>query len=228
MAWRDGKIESDASWRRLSPYRKVKRPRTRIVTADEIGRLLDAAKPDLRKLILGGLYTGCRAGELRELRASNFNYKAGLLFVHGTKTGRSRNIVLSYEAISFFERITHGLGEQHPIFHQHHLKCWSKSGYAFAIRKASSDAAIVPPIVFQNLRHTYASNLIMAGVSPFVIADQLGHADCTQIIKTYGHVSAEFAVDQIRRRSPLIIASAEEVGLTAEWHQKIGSLPAYK
>lgn len=188
-------------------------------------RLLAAAQPDLRKLILGALYTGCRAGELRELRPSNFDYKSGHLFVHATKTSRSRNIVLSYEAISFFERITHGLGDQHQIFHNHHLQCWPKSSYTNAMRQASSDAGLEPLPVLQDLRHTYASNLIMAGVSPFVIADQLGHADCTQIIKTYGHVSAEFAVEQIRRRSPLVVASASEARRTEKWHRKLNIAP---
>ena len=221
MAWRDGRIENDAAWRRLSPYKNVKKARCRILSKDEVDRLLSVARPDMRKLILGGLYTGCRAGELRELRPSNFNYQSGHLFVHATKTSKSRNIVLSFEAISFFERITHGLGDQHPIFHKNHLQCWPKSAYTMLMRRTSEQAGLDPPVVFQDLRHTYASNLIMAGVSPFVIADQLGHADCTQIIKTYGHVSADFAVEQIRRRSPLVIASASEVARTAKWHRKL-------
>jgi len=223
MAWRDGKIDSDTAWRRLSPYKNVKKARNRILSKDEIDRLLAAARPDLRKLILGGLFTGCRAGELRELRPSNFNYVAGHLFVHATKTSRSRNIVLSYEAISFFERISFGLDDQHPLFHKEHLDCWSKSAYTRFMRQASERAGLSPPVVFQDLRHTYASNLIMAGVSPFVIADQLGHADCTQIIKTYGHVSADFAVEQIRRRSPLVVASPKDVARTAKWHRNLGA-----
>jgi integrase len=221
MAWRDGKIENDAAWRRLSPYKNVKKARCRVLSKEEVDRLLAAARPDLRKLILGGLYTGCRAGELRELRPSNFDYESGRLFVHATKTGRSRNVVLSFEAISFFERITHGLGDQHPIFHKDHLQCWPKSAYTRLMRQASGQAELDPPAVFHDLRHTYASNLIMAGVSPFVIADQMGHADCTQIIKTYGHVSADFAVEQIRKRSPLIVASSDAVARTAKWHSKL-------
>ena len=79
--------------------------------------------------------------------------------------------------------------------------------------------------MLQDLRHTYASNLIVAGVSPFVIADQLGHTDCTQIIKTYGHVSAEFAMEQRRRRSPLVVASASEARRTEKWHRKLNIAP---
>lgn len=219
LAWRDHRIESDAAWRRLLPYRSVRKARARMLTKNEIAALLAVAPPDLKKLILGGLFTGCRVGELRALRPSNFNYEAGRLFVHATKTGRSRNVILSYEAISFFERATHGLGEQHLIFRTRECEPWAQAGHTWHMRKASADANLDPPVVFHDLRHTYASHLIMAGVSPFVVADQLGHADCTQVIKTYGHVSAEFAVDQVRSLSPRIEASEAANKRMERWHK---------
>lgn len=225
LAWRDGRIESDAQWRRLRPYRGVRKPRSRIVSPEEVEALLAAARPDLRKLILGALYTGCRSGELRALRPSNFNYEAGTLFVHATKTSRSRNVVLSYEAIPFFERLVFGLAEKDPIFRMESGRAWSARGYCHLMREASSDASIDPPVIFHEFRHTYASRLLMSGVSPFVVADQLGHADCTQIIKTYGHVSAEFAVEQVRTLSPRIQATAAEVKKTARWFKKLKDNP---
>ena len=228
MAWRDGKIAEDGAWRRLKPHRHTRKARKRVLSDDEIKALLAAAPLDLRRLILGALFTGCRAGELRELRPSDFNYRAGSLFVHATKTGRSRNIVLSYEAISFFERLTEGLGEQHPIFYREGRKPWGRSLHTRPMRNASADAGLEVPVVFHDLRHTYASRLIMAGVSPFVVADQLGHADCTQLIKTYGHVSAEFAIEQVRERSPRVAASAAAVQKTAKWHKEIQNDPSPK
>lgn len=225
LAWRDGRIESDTQWRRLLPYRSVRKSRKRFLNQDEIDALLKASPLDLRKLILAALFTGCRSGELLALRPSNFNYESGTLFVHATKTGRSRNIILSYEAISFFERLTHGLGEKHPVFRKRTGEPWGHRGYCYPMRKVSVDAALEPPVVFHELRHTYASRLIMAGVSPFVVADQLGHADCTQIIKTYGHVSAEFAVDQVRKLSPRVEATAAAIQKTARWHRKLKESP---
>ncbi|MFN4228282.1 tyrosine-type recombinase/integrase [Parvibaculum sp.] len=225
LAWRDGRVETDTQWRRLLPYRSVRKARKRILNRNEIDALLAASPPDLRELILGALFTGCRSGELLVLRPSNFNYVSGTLFVHATKTCRSRNVVLSYEAISFFERLTHGLGEKHPIFRKGNGEPWGHRGYCYLMRKASAAAGLEPPVVFHELRHTYASGLIMAGVSPFVVADQLGHADCTQIIKTYGHVSAEFAVDQVRKLSPRIEATAAQVRKTARWFRKLKENP---
>jgi integrase len=204
LAWRDQRIESDASWRRLQPYRGVRKARARILDQAEIAALLDTCPGDLRQLVLASLHTGCRIGELRAMRRSSFNKAAGCLFVHATKTGRSRNIVLSHEAIAFFERMTRGLNENQLVFRTASNLPWTIAGHSARMRKAAAEARLEPPVVFHELRHTYASGLLMAGVSPFVVADQLGHADCTQVIKTYGHVSAAFAIDQIRRLSPQI------------------------
>lgn len=172
---------------------------------------------------MGALLTGCRVGELLALRPSNFNHESGHLFVHASKTGRSRNIVLSYEGISFFERLTHGLGEKDPLFVMSSGRPWSKGGHAMPMRCASLEAGLNPPAIFHDLRHTYASNLIMAGVSVFVVADQLGHADCTQVIKTYGHISSHFATEQLRTLSPIVDSSLAAVRRTAKWHKGLAS-----
>ncbi|MBX3489994.1 MAG: site-specific integrase [Parvibaculum sp.] len=187
--------------------RGVRKARARILDQDEIAALVAACPGDLQALVLASLYTGCRIGELRAMRRSAFNSEAGSLFVHATKTGRSRNIILSYEAVEFFAGITRGLDEKQLVFRRIDGLPWTITGHSARMRKVSADAGLDPAIVFHELRHTYASGLLMAGVSPFVVADQLGHADCTQVIKTYGHVSAAFAVDQIRRLSPRIAAS---------------------
>lgn len=228
MAWRDGRIADDGPWRRLRPYPNARRARQRVLGDEEIRALLAAAPLDLRRLVKGALFTGCRVGELRELRPSNFNYRSGTLFVHATKTAKSRNIVLSFEAIAFFQRLIEGLGEEHPVFHRAGLKPWGRAHHTMPMRRASSDAGFEEAVVFHDLRHTYASRLLMAGVSPFVVADQLGHADCTQLIKTYGHVSVDFAVQQIRERSPLVAASAAEAKRAADWHRSVQDHPALK
>lgn len=219
LAWRDQKIESDAAWRRIRPYRGVRKARSRILDGGEVKALLAAAPRDLGQLITGALLTGCRVGELLELRPSNFNYEAGRLFVHASKTGRSRNIILSYEGISFFERMTHCLGEKDPIFVMSSGRPWARRGYTGPMRLACLKAGLHPPAIFHDLRHTYASNLIMAGVSIFVVAEQLGHADCTQVIKTYGHISSHFATEQLRTLSPLVNTSRTAVRRTEKWHK---------
>jgi integrase len=52
------------------------------------------------------------------------------------------------------------------------------------------------------LRHTYASTLIMATVPLTVIAQQLGHRDTRMVDKHYGHLAKKYVTDTIRNLSP--------------------------
>jgi integrase len=52
-----------------------------------------------------------------------------------------------------------------------------------AIKRAGLDG-----LTFHDLRHTYASLLIAAGVGPMVVAQQMGHADARLVLQRYGHL----------------------------------------
>jgi integrase len=44
----------------------------------------------------------------------------------------------------------------------------------------------------QGMRHAFASNLLMAGVSDTLIARWLGHADTSMVQLHYGHLLADY------------------------------------
>ena len=48
----------------------------------------------------------------------------------------------------------------------------------------------VKRITPHGMRHSFASNLLMAGVSDVKVARWLGHADTKMVHKTYGHLMA--------------------------------------
>jgi len=59
---------------------------------------------------------------------------------------------------------------------------------------------------FHNLRHTHASHLLRAGVSPKVVAERLGHSTVGMTLDVYSHVlpgmqeEAAMKIDLILRR----------------------------
>ena len=63
-AFREGRVASDAEWRRVSPFHEVETARVRYLSAEECNRLIAAASEELRPLILAALATGCRYSEL--------------------------------------------------------------------------------------------------------------------------------------------------------------------
>jgi integrase len=57
-------------------------------------------------------------------------------------------------------------------------------------------------ITFHELRHTYASMLVEAGIPLFVVAHQLGHANTKMVEKHYGHLAPNYIADTIRAAMP--------------------------
>jgi integrase len=53
-----------------------------------------------------------------------------------------------------------------------------------------SDATELPRIRLHDLRHSSATLLLDAGLSPRVVADRLGHADPALVLRVYGHTLA--------------------------------------
>ena len=53
-------------------------------------------------------------------------------------------------------------------------------------------------LTFHELRHIYASRLVMKGVPLAVVAVQLGHSDTRMVEKHYGHMAPSYVADTVR------------------------------
>ncbi|MEX0852150.1 MAG: site-specific integrase, partial [Bauldia sp.] len=72
-SWREGKVFSDAEWRRVEPFEGVDAARLRYLTVAEAKRLANACDPGFRPLVQAALQTGARYGELVRLRDRPYN-----------------------------------------------------------------------------------------------------------------------------------------------------------
>jgi integrase len=201
LAYREGKVPSDAAWRRVRAFKGVDAARLRYLSTDEAKRLINACSADFRMLVLAALQTGCRYGELGRLQARDFNPDAGTVAVRQSKSGKSRHVVLTDEGIALFRQWTAGKRGGDLI-----LTCggevWGKSLQDLRMKAACERARIEPPANFHALRHTYASLSIMAGAPLLVVARNLGHRDTRMCELHYGHLSSSYTADAIRRAAP--------------------------
>ena len=62
------KIDSDSEWRRVGFFRHTQAPAPRAISPEAIEVLRENAPAELRRLIDAALHTGCRFGELSNLR----------------------------------------------------------------------------------------------------------------------------------------------------------------
>jgi integrase len=201
-AFGEGKVPSDAAWRKVKSFRGVDRARVRYLTVPEATRLINAADAEFRSLVRAALATGARYGELGALRASDFNPDSGTVHVRTSKSGKGRHIVLNDEGMALFTALAAGRGGDELLLRRANGEPWGKSHQAWLMAATCERANIKPPISFHGLRHTYASLSVMNDVPLMVIAENLGHADTKMVQRHYGHMSRSYVADAIRRGAP--------------------------
>jgi len=201
-AWRDGKIDSDAAWRKVQPFREVDAARVRYLEIKECRRLVNSCDAEFRPLVEAALATGARYGELAALNVADFHSESGTVHIRSSKSGKGRHIHLNGESVAVFKRITAGRPASNPMFMKDSGGRWLKSHQARPMREACERAKIDPPASFHHLRHTWASLPVMNAMPLMVVAKNLGHADTRMVEKHYGHLAPSYIAEAVRASAP--------------------------
>lgn len=133
--------------------------------------------------------TGLRRGELLALRAQD--WRGGALWLATSKSGRPRLVPVPQDAHEACERLPLRLTED-----------WLRRGF-----EQAREAAGLPHVRFHDLRHTYASLAIAAGVDLRVLKELMGHSTM-QMTSRYAHlqdgqlVEAAAKMASLRRHRP--------------------------
>jgi integrase len=203
-AYKEGDVKNRDAWDiKLEPFAKVDAPRERYLNVDEARRLINACTPDFRPLVQAALESGCRYGELTRMRVHDFHADSGTLHVHVSKSGKSRDVVLSAAGADFFRRHCLGRAGHDWMFVHRDGTPWGKSDQCEPMHNAVERARISPPISFHGLRHTWASLAVMNHMPLMVVAKNLGHRDTRMVEHHYGHLAKSFVADAIRAHAPV-------------------------
>jgi integrase len=207
-AFKAKKIADDSEWRRVEQFKDVGKARAEYLEVADATRLINSCDADFRPLVQGALQTGARFSELARLTASDFHKTSGTVAIRQSKSGKSRNVVLTDEGIALFSRWAAGRAGGDLLF-QHNDQPWKTTQKPMA--EACRRARIAPAISFHVLRHTWASLAVMNGVPLIVVAKNLGHSDTRMVEKHYGHLAQDYVTDAIRSGAPRFGAEADNV-----------------
>lgn len=209
-AFRAGKVGSDAAWRQVKPFKSVEGVRLRYLSDAESRRLVNAADPTFRPMIMAALLTGARYGDLCKARVMDFDAAAGTLFLPDGKGGR-RHVYLSEEGQSFLKQSARGKTPEKHLFMHPTGRAWRASEQARPLDEAV-DRAKLDRVTFHDLRRTYGARLALAGVPMAVISEAMGHKDERITRRHYAHLSPSYVADTVRRHSAgLAIVQKEKV-----------------
>jgi integrase len=192
---------SDVEWRRVKPFKNVESARVKYLQVAEAKRFLNACDSAFRPLVQAALQTGARYGELCRLKVGDFNADSGTLAIWQSKSGKSRHIILTDEGVAFFSELTAGRASGELMLRRANGGPWKKSRQAEFMAAACARAKIAP-INFHQLRHSWASLAVMAGMPLMVVARNLGHVDTRQVERHYGHLAPSYVVEAVRAHAP--------------------------
>jgi integrase len=180
----------------------VRHEEMRALNPTEVTRLLDAVADEHRLFFELAVFTGLRRGELIGLRWKDVDWLQRRLRVQrsvwngqiGTpKSARSVRAVDLTPALLEHLRDARPAGPDDQVGER--LMFPGEDGglrdpvsflrwhFKPALKRAG-----LPDIRFHDLRHTYASLLILAGEHPKFVQTQLGHASITTTLDRYGHL----------------------------------------
>ena len=202
------------------------RRRQRVLGRPEIERLLDACPPPGRLLVTTALYSGLRISELLGLIWEDVDFAAGLIRVRAQLSRAHRDeparrvapkTPASVREVPLVEQLACQLAGHKQASHFATPDDWvfatsrgtpyGQRNVARRVLTRAADAAQLngdgwPPLRFHDLRHTFASHLVVdLGLDVAQVSRILGHARITITLDVYTHLFDDARhTGEIRRR----------------------------
>jgi integrase len=153
----------------------------------------------LLPMFILALNTGIRKGELLQLTRSDINLKKGTLFVAKSKNYLSRYVPLNKTASGALQTWMN----QTDYMNSKYLfvSPLNPSKPITSIQKAwrkAVDESGISNLRWHDLRHDFASNLVMKDVSLYAVQKLLGHKKIDQTMK-YAHLAADFIAESVAK-----------------------------
>ena len=191
-----GKAESNPC--RAVKLFKENNQRLRFLEKEEIDKLLANCCEHLKPIATVALHTGMRKGEILGLKWRDIDIKRNIIHLLDTKNGEKREVPMN----EITQKTIIGV-LKHPD--SQYVFC-NKDGQPYGdIKKSFLTAVNKSGIVnfhFHDLRHTFASQLVMSGVDLNTVRELLGHKSLEMTLR-YSHLSPDHkkrAVDLLSHR----------------------------
>ena len=183
-----------------------KNPASRIKKLNTLSRLKTLSDSDIQKLICSAtnkltrdlitflIYTGCRKGEALNLKWDDVDMQNNVIAVKGTKTKYDRYIPISKPLKS----ILGGIEKIQDCLYVFNINGAKIGNFRKSFTTACRNAGL-KDLRIHDLRHVFASKMVMHGTSLYITGELLGHRT-TQMTKRYSHLvpdTLKKAVDDV-------------------------------
>lgn len=183
----------------LKCVRKVKlfkedNARIRYLSVDECNDVLSACNQKsnsryLKRILIYAIHTGCRKGEILNLKWENVDMKHSRITIVDTKNGEKRVVPIDFMLMEELKGIVRHL-------HSPYVFCDAagkqyKGERISKLFKTVCNRAGIDDFRFHDLRHTYASQFMMAGGNLVTLSKLLGHKTFAMTLR-YSHLAEDY------------------------------------
>ena len=182
----------------------------RYLSVDETLSLIKSCEDHIRPMIVTAVYTGLRWGDVRNLRWDEVDAVNSIIIL---KTSKTSELVYPLPDPVKNELLQiHRNGSSYVFVNPETGKPWANLRTAF--KKAKKKAGITRPFRFHDLRHSFASNLVMAGQDLKTVQELLGHKCITTTLR-YVHLNIAHkkkAVDGLFKEGDAVASAPSKKG----------------
>jgi len=174
----------------LKRVRKVKllpenNRRLRYLSKEECRTLIKGCSPHLKPIVVTALNTGMRKEETLSLQwEKHIDLNHGFILLDVTKNGERREVPMNQAVRDTLRGMVRRIDVPY-VFSDGNGNRFKdvKRSFKSALRKAG-----IKDFRFHDLRHTFASHLVMAGIDLTTVKELLGHKNLTMTLR-YAHLS---------------------------------------
>jgi len=189
----------------LKRVRKVKfleenNRRLRFLSIEECQALINACDSHLKPIVICAIHTGMRKGEILALVWDRVDLKHGFILLDCTKNGERREIPIDATLRETLLELSQGTKERPRRIDIPFVFYDPANGKAYKDVKRSFHSACrrakITDFHFHDIRHTFASHLVMTGHDLTTVKELLGHKTLTMTLR-YAHLAPSHKVKAV-------------------------------
>ncbi|AYN25720.1 site-specific integrase [Buttiauxella sp. 3AFRM03] len=216
---------AERDWKVLerAPVIKVQTPKNRRIRwlePHEALRLIDACVEPLKSVVEFALSTGLRRSNILNLEWQQIDMQRKVAWIHPeqSKSNRAIGVALNDTACAVLKR---QIGNHHRWVFVHQQECTSPQGRKMpAVRKMSGSFSArwklalknsgIEDFRFHDLRHTWASWLVQAGV-PVSVLQEMGGWESIEMVRRYAHLAPNHLSEHSKKIDSIFSTNGTEM-----------------
>ncbi len=181
--------------------------RVRYLTDDEETRLREKIGEDEWPKVAFALATGFRQGNQFRLAWADVNFDAGTICARRTKSGRDYHVPMNDELRTMLRALPSRLRSTYVFPSETGSTPLDAKNFIHRVFAPALTEATIEGFRWHDLRHTFASRLVMAGVDLRTVQELMGHRAIAMTLR-YSHLSPAHKLEAVQRLTRTRTATA--------------------